>query len=65
MTFVNSPTKLPEDVRSFTPHVTDIAWLKDQGITQGFPDGTYRGMSSVVRQDMAAFLHRLDTHIAK
>ncbi|KFI67196.1 hypothetical protein BMAGN_1412 [Bifidobacterium magnum] len=22
-------------------------------------------MSSVVRQDMAAFLHRLDTHIAK
>lgn len=49
VTFVNSPTKLPEDVRSFTPHVTDIAWLKDQGITQGFPDGTYRGMSSVVR----------------
>ena len=48
------------DVTSSTPHADDIRWLAGSGVSTGYPDGTYRGMVSVYRQDMAAFLHRLD-----
>lgn len=52
-----------KDVNSKTPHAEDILWLAHAGISTGWqePDGTYtfRGMSPVVRQDMAAFLKRL------
>lgn len=45
-----------------TPHAADIQWLADNGISGGWleANGTYtfRGMSPVVRQDMAAFLRR-------
>lgn len=47
------------DVSTKTPHIDDILWLEENDITTGFSDGTFRGMSSVVRQDMAAFLRRL------
>lgn len=47
------------DVNSSTPHCNDIWWLGAMGISTGFEDGTFRGMSSVTRQDMAAFLHRI------
>ncbi|KAB8288622.1 internalin [Bifidobacterium ramosum] len=47
------------DVNSKTAHVDDITWLSDTGITTGFSDGSFRGMNSIVRQDMAAFLYRL------
>ena len=51
------------DVSSSTPHASDIAWLADTGVSTGWlePDGSYsfRGMDSVKRQDMAAFLYRL------
>ena len=54
------------DVRDFTSHAEDIWWMLDSGISEGWlmGDGTreYRGMSPVVRQDMAAFLHRLADH---
>ena len=46
-----------------TPHAEDIAWLAGSGISEGWKVGDareFRGMSNVVRQDMAAFLHRLD-----
>lgn len=46
------------DVNDRTPHALDIHWLASQGVTTGFSDGTYRGMNSVIRQDMAAFLRR-------
>ncbi|MCF2562500.1 S-layer homology domain-containing protein, partial [Bifidobacterium boum] len=50
------------DVSSSTPHASDIAWLADAGVSTGWrePDGSYsfRGMDSVKRQDMAAFLRR-------
>lgn len=36
-----------------------IEWLAAQGLTGGFPDGTYRPASALTRQAMAAFLHRL------
>jgi hypothetical protein len=36
----------------------DISWLVDAGVTEGFPDGTYRPGSPVTRGSMAAFIHR-------
>ena len=52
-----------------TPHVADVQWLGGSGISQGYrnPDGSWRfeGMTRVYRQDMAAFIHRLDNHINK
>lgn len=49
-----------KDVNSSTPHAEDIWWLASKRVSTGFPDNTYRGLSSVVRQDMAAFLYRLN-----
>ena len=46
------------DVVASTPHRDDILWLAWAGISKGYPDGTFRGMSPVYRQDMAAFLRR-------
>ena len=57
------------DVTAATPHVADIQWLGGSGISQGYRnnDGSWRfeGMTRVYRQDMAAFIHRLDTRISK
>ncbi|KAB8288632.1 repeat protein [Bifidobacterium ramosum] len=57
------------DVTSSTPHSADIAWLAKTGVTTGWKeqDGskTYRGMSTVKRQDMAAFLHRMKLNVLK
>ncbi|MBW3091308.1 S-layer homology domain-containing protein [Bifidobacterium miconisargentati] len=47
------------DVTKVTPHHKDICWIAEQKITTGYSDGTYRGMTPVYRQDMAAFLYRL------
>ena len=49
------------DVNASTPHAADVRWLGGSGVAQGYPDGTFRGMTPVYRQDMAAFLHRLDS----
>ena len=55
------------DVSESTAHYEDILWLASTGVTKGWDmgDGTFefRGMNSVVRQDMAAFLHRLDNYV--
>ena len=48
-----------KDVNSKTPHQEDIVWLKSEGITKGFDDGTFRPFDTVKRCDMAAFLYRL------
>ncbi len=48
------------DVDASTPHREDILWLASMGVTTGFSDGTYRGENGVVRQDMTAFLYRLN-----
>jgi len=37
----------------------EILWLADHGIVGGFPDGTFRGLASVHRDAMAAFLYRV------
>ena len=57
------------DVTAGTPHKAEIQWLGGSGISEGYKNanGTWRfeGMTSVYRQDMAAFIHRLDNLIAK
>ncbi|RYQ55911.1 Ig-like domain-containing protein, partial [Bifidobacterium pseudolongum] len=57
------------DVTAATPHRAEIQWLGGSGISQGYrnADGSWRfeGMTSVYRQDMAAFIHRLDTQLNK
>ena len=57
------------DVTAATPHRAEIQWLGGSGISQGYRnnDGSWRfeGMTRVYRQDMAAFIHRLDTRISK
>ena len=47
------------DVTSKTPHASDIEWLKAEGITTGYGDGSYRPSKALTRGDCAAFLHRL------
>ncbi len=37
-----------------------IAWMVEQDITRGYPDGTFRPTASVTRQAAAAFLWRFD-----
>ena len=52
-----------------TPHAEDILWLAHAGISTGWKEAdgtsTFRGMSPVVRQDMAAFLRRLAAKAGK
>lgn len=52
-----------KDVNGSTPHAAEIGWLAGAGIAQGYADGTFRGMTVVYRQDMAAFLHRLGNRL--
>lgn len=47
------------DVDEQTPHAEDITWLVDHKISEGYPDKTFRPLTPVFRQDMAAFLYRL------
>lgn len=47
------------DVSTDTPHAEHIAWLSGEGVSTGFPDGTFRPYETVVRCDMSAFLHRM------
>ena len=47
------------DVDSSTAHHGEIRTLLEKGVTRGFADGTFRGMNSLNRQDLAAFLYRM------
>jgi hypothetical protein len=56
------PTAKPfTDVPTSSPFAGDIAWLKAQHITTGYPDGTYRPSNHITREAVAAFLHRAAT----
>lgn len=46
------------DVDTKTDHYFDIQCIAAMNITTGYPDGSFRPYDSVVRCDMAAFLHR-------
>ena len=47
------------DVQSNHPFRSEILWVHDQGIADGYADGTFRPLAPVSRQAMAAFLFRL------
>src|SRR5690606_29527122 len=47
------------DVPNWHPFWREIEWLATTGITTGYSDGTFQPGSTVTRQAMAAFLHRL------
>ncbi|WP_342372482.1 lamin tail domain-containing protein [Propioniciclava soli] len=46
------------DVPVGTEHFDAIAWMKNAGLTTGWPDGTFRPTTAVNRDAMAAFLYR-------
>lgn len=48
-------TDVPQGIQFFT----EIAWLADSGITKGWDDGTFRPITPVNRDAMAAFLYRM------
>ena len=47
------------DVGGAHPFFPEISWAAATGVTQGFPDGTFRPAANVTRQAKAAFLYRL------
>jgi hypothetical protein len=47
-----------DDVGTAHPFCAEIAWMADEGISDGFPDGTFRPTTAVSRQAFAAFLAR-------
>lgn len=55
-----APARSPfRDVRPGDNFYKEICWLRQTGITTGWPDGTFRPFWSVNRDAMAAFLYRL------
>lgn len=46
------------DVPDSHPFHADIAWLAEQGIASGWPDGSFRPNQEVSRDAVAAFLYR-------
>ena len=47
------------DVSPAHPFFVEIEWLADEGIAQGYADGTFRSGAAVSRQAMAAYLYRV------
>ncbi len=47
------------DVETSHPFCGEIAWLKAEGISTGYADGTFRPATPVARDAMAAFVYRL------
>lgn len=47
------------DVPFSHPFGDEIHWLADEGITDGYDDGTFRPSGNITRQAVAAFLFRL------
>jgi Tol biopolymer transport system component len=47
------------DVPPSHPFFTEVHWLAESDLTQGYPDGTFRPAAPVTRQAMSAFLHRV------
>lgn len=61
-----SPQYTPPAVAPFTDvpinniFYKEICWLKDIGITQGYPDGTYQPYTHLQRAAVCAFLYRIN-----
>ena len=48
------------DVPISHPFCKEIKWMKDTGISTGFPDGSYGPGLNVTRRAMSAFIYRLN-----
>jgi hypothetical protein len=59
----NLDTTQAKDIPGYSALATAVQWLHATGITTGMPDGTFAGLNPILRQDMAAFLHRAHTTI--
>lgn len=46
------------DVPATSPFFTAISWMAAEGITTGYPDGTFRPAAPVTRQASMMFIHR-------
>ncbi len=54
-----APTAAPfTDVPARSQFAREIAWLQAEGISTGWPDGSYQPLAPIRRDAMAAFLHR-------
>ena len=51
------------DVSTGGQFYREIAWLADQRITTGWPDGSFRPVQPIERGAMAAFLHRYNVRV--
>jgi hypothetical protein len=58
--FADPPTGTFPDVGTSHPFFTEVEWMDDEDITNGYSDGTYRPAAPVSRQAMSAFMRRLD-----
>lgn len=56
--FTPPPTLTFKDVKKTHAFYDEIEWLATQGITTGYPDGTFRSNVQLNRQQVAAFLYR-------
>lgn len=55
----DADSHLFDDITPETSHYKEICWAGSKGVAEGWDDRTFRGLESVARQDMAAFLYRL------
>jgi hypothetical protein len=56
---VTDPFHTFNDVCGNNPFFNEIEWMSDEGISEGYTDGTYRPNDVVTRQSMSAFMYRL------
>ena len=60
----SAPVASPfSDVSTGSQFYREIAWLADQRITTGWPDGSFRPVQPIERGAMAAFLHRYNVRV--
>ncbi|WAP53445.1 S8 family serine peptidase [Arthrobacter sp. ATA002] len=53
------------DVAPGAQFYKEMSWLVSSGITTGWDDGTYRPVTPVARDAMAAFMHRFDSRFGQ
>lgn len=56
-------THLFADVPDDSVHSESIRWASDNGIVDGYGDGTYRPGAGIRRDQAATMLHRYDRHV--
>lgn len=48
------------DIKPGDQFYTEVAWLANTGISKGWDDGTFRPVTPIKRDAMAAFIYRYD-----